>query len=329
MSDYIPFISFVVAARNDNYGGNFLHRMQVFVNVLLALWDKYSLDTELTIVEWNPPEDRLRLKDALAWPNCLKPGVVRIIEVPGEIHRQLPNSDKMPMFEYIAKNVGIRRAKGEYVLSTNPDLLYSEELVKFLASKRLSRDCFYRIDRYDVAELIPLDLSVEEQLKFCDRHALRVATINGTVPIKKLPYNLGHIVRSFLSSARRLLLCLENPHSSPQQLYTNASGDFFLMARQCWHEVTGYPELKSHSFIDGYACFLATALGLRQIVLKRPLRIYHQEHDRSEHTKRPLTDYQQYLEHGKRMLESRRPEILNSEDWGLGYKQLPECWIKP
>ncbi|HOT90770.1 MAG TPA: hypothetical protein PLJ78_04415 [Anaerolineae bacterium] len=324
-----PYLSFVVAARNDNYGGNFLHRMQVFVNALLSLWDKHGLNAELVIVEWNPPKDRSRLEDALAWPKCLKPGTVRIVEVPSDIHYRFPNSDRMPMFEYIAKNVGIRRAKGEYVLATNPDLLYSEALVRFLASRRLAKDCFYRIDRYDVVESVPLDLPPEEQLRFCGRHVIKVATIDGTVPIQKFPYRVRRLVHSLLSSPRKILVRAEKPSPSEPRLHTNASGDFFLMARQHWHEVRGYPELKSHSFIDGYACFLATALGLQQVVLKTPLRIYHQEHDRSEHTKRPLTNYQQYLEHGKRMLEPGRLEVLNGEDWGLGYEQLPECWIRP
>ncbi len=323
-----PFISFVIAARNDNYGINFLHRLQVFVNVLFTLWKKYNLNAELIIVEWNPPKDKLRLKDALTWPKWLRPETVRIIELPREIHSRLPDSDRMPMFEFIAKNVGIRRARGEYVLATNPDLLYSETLIKFLASKRLSKDSFYRIDRYDVAELVPLALSVEEQLKFCAKYAFRVATINRTVSIERFPSSFRRLIRSFLLDTWSFLVRTENTRSLLQQLHTNASGDFFLMAKQYWHEVRGYPELKSYTFIDGYACFMASALGLKQVVLKNPLRIYHQEHDRSEHTKRPLTDYQQYYQHGKRMLESGRPDNFNGEDWGLGNEQLQECWIK-
>jgi hypothetical protein len=57
-----PYLSFVIAARNDDYGGNFLHRMQVFVNVLFWLWERHNLDAELVVVEWNPPKDRPRLK---------------------------------------------------------------------------------------------------------------------------------------------------------------------------------------------------------------------------------------------------------------------------
>jgi hypothetical protein len=208
-----PYLTFAVAARNDNYGGNFLHRMQVFVNVLLTLWEKYNLNAELIIVEWNPPDDSPRLKDALTWPQCIKPGTIRFIEVPNEIHHRLPNSDRMPMFEYIAKNVGIRRAKGEYVLATNPDLIYSEALVRFLSSEVLSIDCFYRIDRYDVAELGPLDLSVEEQLKFCAKHTFRVATINGTVHIDKFSYRFRHLISPFLSSLRKILRHAKYSHA--------------------------------------------------------------------------------------------------------------------
>ena len=50
-------ISFVVAARNDDYGGNFLHRMQVFVDNVMTLSSQEDLSAELMIVEWNPPAD--------------------------------------------------------------------------------------------------------------------------------------------------------------------------------------------------------------------------------------------------------------------------------
>ena len=162
-----PKVSFVVTARNDNYGGNFLHRMQVFVNALLAQWRQHHLQAELVIVEWNPPENAKPLAEALVWPDALLPGTVRIVQVPNELHQQLPNSDRMPMFEYIAKNVGIRRARGEYILATNPDILFSDKLIRFLASGKLSHDAFYRVDRYDVARTIPLNVPLEKQLRFC------------------------------------------------------------------------------------------------------------------------------------------------------------------
>ena len=129
-----PYISIIVAARNDDYGFGFLHRLQVFLDTLLTLCENHNLDTELIIVEWNPPPETPRLTEVLVWPKNLKLQEVRIIEVPGAIHNKLPYSGKMSMFEYIAKNVGIRRTRGEYILATNPDILFSDELMCFLAS---------------------------------------------------------------------------------------------------------------------------------------------------------------------------------------------------
>ena len=295
-----PYITFVVTARNDDYGGNFLHRMQIFVNVLLALWKRHSLHAELVVVEWNPPEDRPRLKDALVWPGDLKPDTVRIIEVPGEIHRRLPNSDRMPMFEYIAKNVGIRRARGEYVLATNCDLLFSSELIQFFASQQLSPECFYRVDRYDVGLMVPFEMPVEQQLWFCAKHSFRVAKSNGTVPIRRglgwVRYSLRNALRSLLSirgSIRKLRGTFAQ--HKPGRLHTNGSGDFFLMAKSHWHALRSYPEFTSYLYIDGYICFMAASSVLQQKIVKSPLRIYHQEHDRSENAEHPLTDYQQFL----------------------------------
>src|SRR5712692_4009083 len=88
-----PKISFVVAARNDDYGGNFLHRMQVFVDGLLTLWQRHRLDAELVVVEWNPPSDKPRLTQAIRWPSSVPPGRLRVIEVPATVHRRLPGSD--------------------------------------------------------------------------------------------------------------------------------------------------------------------------------------------------------------------------------------------
>jgi hypothetical protein len=176
------YLSFVIAARNDDYGGNFLHRMQVFVNVLFWLWERHNLDVELVVVEWNPPKDRPRLKDAIVWPKYLRPATVRIIEVPEDVHRRLPNSDRMPMFEYIAKNVGVRRALGEYVLVTNPDIIFSDSLIKYLSNHILSTHCFYRVDRYDIGKNIPLNIPPDKQLEFCAKHVIQIHRADGSIP---------------------------------------------------------------------------------------------------------------------------------------------------
>lgn len=181
-----PSISLVVTSRNDNHGGDLLRRMQIFVTGWLEQARRYRVNSELIIVEWNPPSDRPPLAEALVWPRDPGPCAVRIIQVPPHIHRRYRHSDKMALFQYIAKNVGIRRARGRFVLATNIDLLFSDSLARFLASPPLNLDYMYRIDRHDVPADVPLHAPVTEQLQYCRDNVMRVNTREGTYTPEEL-----------------------------------------------------------------------------------------------------------------------------------------------
>jgi hypothetical protein len=179
-----PYLSLVVTARNDDHGGNLLGRMQAFVNGWLRQAGAHGLDSELIIVEWNPPPDRPRLADALRWPADFGPCVVRIIEVSSELHQRYPHGNVLPLYQMIGKNVGIRRARGRFVLATNIDIIFSSELVAFFAERRLDAGRMYRIDRYDAMGDVPVDASPEEQLAYCRTHLLRVQRREGTFRLR-------------------------------------------------------------------------------------------------------------------------------------------------
>jgi len=48
--------------------------------------------------------------------------------------------------EYAARNAAIRQARGEFILNTSIDLEFSDELMQFLAARRLRKGVLYRID---------------------------------------------------------------------------------------------------------------------------------------------------------------------------------------
>jgi hypothetical protein len=179
-----PYLSLVATSRNDDHGGRLLHRMQIFVDGFIEQCQRHRLDAELILVEWNPPPDWPRLTAALRWPSEPGPCRIRIIEVPPEVHRRFQFFDCLPLFQMIAKNVGIRRARGQFVLATNVDILFSDELMRFLASRRLDGGRMYRIDRHDVMSDVPLEASLDEQLSFCRSHLLRVHTRDGSCPLE-------------------------------------------------------------------------------------------------------------------------------------------------
>lgn len=183
MSNVRPYLSLVVTARNDDHGGNLLRRMQIFVNGWIAQSQRHDLPSELIIVEWNPPSDRPRLRDALRWPENLGPCQVRFIEVPPDLHHRYAHAGALPLYQMIAKNVGIRRSRGEFILATNIDILFSDELVAFLAQRCLDPGRMYRIDRHDAMSDVPLEASLDQQLEYCRTHLLRINSRSGTVPL--------------------------------------------------------------------------------------------------------------------------------------------------
>ena len=153
---FIPELSVVATSRNDNHGGNLLARMQLFIDGFAEQAGRYRLPVELIVVEWNPLPDRPPLSEALQW----RPGEMfqaQVTTVPADVHQALPNSARLPMYQMIAKNAGIRRAGGPYVLATNIDILLSDELFDYLKAG-LKPNTMYRVDRLDV--VAPLEAPV-------------------------------------------------------------------------------------------------------------------------------------------------------------------------
>lgn len=213
----MPYLSVVVPSRNDNHGGDLLVRMQTFINALAKLSDRVSLPIELLIVEWNPPADRPPLAEALDLPSS-KYCTYRVVTVPPELHRKYQVcGEHLPLFQMIAKNVGIRRAQAPFVLATNIDLIFSQELMEWLATRPLQKGTFYRVDRKDV----PLDVvekpGVDAQLSYSRENILRVNSRFGTfdcdwlIPVEETDTFgarlKGYIIRTIWDDQRLLCGC--------------------------------------------------------------------------------------------------------------------------
>ena len=113
--------------------------MQAFVNGWIAQARRYGYsfraDHRGMESAVGPPASGRRRCD---WPRDLGPCQVRFIEVPPEVHRRFAHAEALPLYQMIAKNVGIRRARGQFVLATNIDILFSNELARFLAGAAAS-----------------------------------------------------------------------------------------------------------------------------------------------------------------------------------------------
>src|SRR5262245_27273904 len=177
-------VSFVVTSRNDNHGGHMLERFAIFADGLLEQANRHGLTGELIVVEWNPLPGP-RLHEVLKLRHTSDSFPVRFIEAPHQAHQLIRNSDTIPLFQMIAKNVGIRRAQGEFVIATNPDVLFSDSLISFLAAGDLRADTLYRLDRHDVEADVPADAGIADQLSWCSQHVLRIHGRAGTFEPRK------------------------------------------------------------------------------------------------------------------------------------------------
>lgn len=158
-------LSVIMTAKNDNYGGVYLlpgddngiplatpqkERMKWSLETLLyALSD---INFELILVEWNPPKN---IESIASWEFMKKPNF-RIIQVPQEVSEEVLGD--LPFHEYYAKNVGIRRARGEYILCTNPDILWLHKFTKDILQSPMLADRWNIHSRGSLLGLINSDI---------------------------------------------------------------------------------------------------------------------------------------------------------------------------
>jgi hypothetical protein len=305
-----PVLSVVATSRNDNHGGNALWRTQHFVSGLVAQAEKFQFPIELVLVDWNPPEGKPNLHEALTWPEKSGYFTYRVIEVPPHVHQTFPHGDKLPLFQYIAKNVGIRRAKGDFVLSTNIDILFSDEIMAFMKG-HLNENTLYRVDRYDIEDKIQDEWSFEEILAYARTHIIRTSPVVGTSSKKQLKGPLNNFwaaARLFIKNLvlfPRMLWTGEVKKLMTEQelsikslfkkifnylwyltkiamgkgLHTNACGDFTLLSKKDWFKLHGYPEWPQYSWkIDSVLLYQCYYNRIKMHNLPTSHAIYHIEH---------------------------------------------------
>src|SRR4051812_32055409 len=140
-----PYLTLVFTGRNDDFGGDFNGR---FFRALRFNHDRLAaagIPHEFVFVEWRPIANKPYLATLLAseFPQ-LGPSELRSFVVDAAYHDALSLNRRLQFQEFIAKNVGIRRARGEYVLTTNTDIYLSRGVIDYLAARALQPDVLYR-----------------------------------------------------------------------------------------------------------------------------------------------------------------------------------------
>ncbi len=325
-----PCLTIIMVGRNDNYGGDFKERLQHCINWTHKQLSFHEIVSEIIFVNYNPlPETAI--EEFINWQPSNEFVSVKIITVPTSIHTTLVNNGKrknVPVLEYLAKNAGIKRAGGEYVLCINPDILLNESFFKSISNLR--ENIFYRANRLDFKNSIKNKPTNFIKI-FLKGHSYYYHNHN---PIN---YYLLKIKNYFICKWKLNSIRFQNFferrnwnvyfHNAEYRYHCNVSGDFMLLHRDNWHKLKGYSEQSFISLhVDALMVIQAAALGLKEKVL--PLPIYHQEHARRYDANEEKPEYREaylfFQSEAQKMLAEKKPVIYNDEDWGLNKFHLVE-----
>lgn len=142
----------ILTSKNDNYGGNLHHRATMCLTSLIEHHD------EVIFVDWKTKNGDSIIKNIKH--NLPHQKKLKSIEVPKEfLQEKYPHLSKYSMIESIGRNVGIRRAESEYIISTNIDIISS-----VIDESILSEDVFYTVPRRDVNENFHLSFNSFDEL---------------------------------------------------------------------------------------------------------------------------------------------------------------------
>ena len=159
----------------------------------------------------------------------------------------------------IAKNVGAIRARGEYLLFTNIDILFSDKIFKQLNEiDTKDQKTFYRAVRYDVN----LNYKSSNNFNFLKKNVVKINFDNKTKIIGKsfLFYLNLYIKRKIrllfnVKFYKFIFYCIVNSKIqeiikilSITNIFSNACGDFQLINKKKFFQIGGYYEFQGYSW---------------------------------------------------------------------------------
>jgi GT2 family glycosyltransferase len=241
----------------------------------------------------------------------------------------------------IAKNVGIRRAKGQFILASNVDLLFSDALFARMAACDLDPNSFYRANRVDIPDGIDENMSFEAQMAYSKEHVIRV---NGWDSRFQYVDVRAHGIKELGPISRWITDQIGKRHRRKQPkseaeyylLDRNACGDFTMMHRDAWENIEGYAELDLYSIhVDTLGIVAAKALGMQQVVFPADACTYHIDHPTGWSSmgpieklkfleERPGIDFGVLQEVTYFLLEKHQKLGINPPNWGFADEKLEE-----
>lgn len=144
--------SVILTSRNDNYGGNLHKRTTMALKSLIENHD------EVIFVDWKTVNGEGVISNIKH--DLPKTGKLKYVQVPKEfLKEKCPHIADYTIIESIGRNIGIRLATNDYIISTNIDIVTTP-----LDDSILKENVFYTVPRRDVDESFHLSFNDYESL---------------------------------------------------------------------------------------------------------------------------------------------------------------------
>ena len=252
MTSSNPFLSIVLTGRNDEHGVDFRSRCFRTLQFNHRELSDRGISHEFVFVEWAPDSGRPLLVDLVADAvptldlRCFTGYVVE-----SRYQEALSLNPRLEYLEFLAKNVGVRRARGSFVLTTNCDIFLSRSILQRFEDRRLEPQKVYRAPRHDLKAAITQSSIGWEELESADN-------------LEKPP-----------------------PTLKPP-LLRGGTGDFVLLDRETFQLLRGFNEIYrvARIGIDHNFLVKASSLGVPIVDIGGP--VYHINHAGSFRISRDL-----------------------------------------
>jgi hypothetical protein len=277
-----PLLTIVLTGRNDSYGGDFAARFFRALQFNDEQLTARGITHEVVFVEWAPPSDTPLLYERISteMPRFDR-SVCSWYVVDAAYQSALSLNPKLEYLEFLAKNVGVRRALGRFILTSNCDVFLGRRVLDALAQGALEPRVLYRAPRHD--------LNLAEGRNHMSWDLLEdPKNLAGPAHVLKPPY-MG-----------------------------SATGDFVLLDRESFHEMRGFNEVYrvARIGIDRNVIVKALASGFEIRDIGGP--VYHENHEGSYRLNpKKYEGRESDAPWGDRRWHSSGVSYVNPATWGL------------
>lgn len=282
-------ISAVIVSRNDGYGGHLNERATYCFNSAINTYD------EVTYIDWNSESHSLLydIKDNIKFKGNFK-HIVITPEVASLLTNKDPNAQKC--CEVLARNIGLRRSTGDWLISTNIDIIHPKrnELENTLNS--LDKNTFYSISRRHT------DWNMIKEFH------------NGEILFDQWDNLRNHLINT--SEERHFE---EATVKGDDYSMINCCGDFQIAPKHVWNTIRGFEEELIYSlYADTNVQKKAAMHGFGLKAIYNPA-LFHIEHGRGGGG---FLDGINKITNDPYRAITYQKETENNESWGFGDTEI-------